>query len=186
MMAANSFENYEGYAAPAPRLQDDEIVVDSDHDGAFSQAMDHHHHGYTSAAAAPTLVTGVPVVAGLKYTASPPALSPTAILTLPAAGPVRSSPRTSSSSSSDPLPSTLVRMKMRRKNRQVAATVVGAVTGLLFLGPIGAVVVGGGGYWATKAAGRRRERKFMEHQHQLHVDDQREHAEIPAHKVQLT
>jgi hypothetical protein len=181
MPTANSFENYEGYAAPAPRLQNDEIVVERDDGGAFSQAV--ATHGYASDPSAHTLFTGVPINSGL-LSLHPPHASPVGLVTLPAAGPVRpSSPHTSSS---DELPSALVQMKMRRKKRQVAFTVAGAVTGFLFVGPIGAVVLGGGGYWATKTVGRRRERKFMEHQHQLQTEEQRETSEVPAHKVQLS
>ena len=56
-------------------------------------------------------------------------------------------------------PAEVERMKVRRKRATVAAGVTGGVVGLIALGPVGALVGGAGASVATRAIGKRRERK---------------------------
>jgi len=53
-------------------------------------------------------------------------------------------------------------MKVNRKRATIAAGVTGGILGVVVAGPLGAVVLGGGGAAATRAIGKRRERKKRE------------------------
>lgn len=53
----------------------------------------------------------------------------------------------------------IVDLRLRRKRRTVAVGVIAGVTGLILLGPLGAVIGGLGGALVTKSVGKRRERR---------------------------
>ena len=53
-------------------------------------------------------------------------------------------------------------LRGRRKRRTVTAGVVGGTAGLLFGGPIGAIVVGVGSAVVAKRVNRRKEREFLD------------------------
>ena len=56
-------------------------------------------------------------------------------------------------------PKEVLKMKVQRKRMTIAAGVTGGLVGLVALGPLGAVVGATGGAVATRAIGKRRERK---------------------------
>lgn len=80
-------------------------------------------------------------------------------------------------------PKEVLKMKVQRKRMTVAAGVTGGLVGLVALGPLGAVVGATGGAVATRAIGKRRERKTREKIAERAIADQQRNApEVLVHR----